>query len=133
MAVKLQWLGEGMRFAGGPEDGPLSIVDGDGKVGPSPMTTFLMGLVACTASDIVDIATKMRVAIGSLDVHAIDERRAEPPRHYTKLRLVYTVKGVAESDRPKIERAVELSHEKYCSALHPIRKDVPVETEVAFA
>jgi putative redox protein len=97
------------------------------------MTTFLMGLAACTASDIVDIATKMRVAIGSLDVHAIDERRPEPPRHYTKLRLVYTVKGVAESDRPKIERAVELSHEKYCSALHSIRKDVPVETEVAFA
>lgn len=133
MPVKLQWLGEGMRFAGGPENGPLAIVDGDGRVAPSPMQTFLMGLAACTASDIVDIAGKMRVQIGSLDVHAIDERRAEPPRHYTKLKLIYTVKGVADADRQKIERAVELSHEKYCSALHSIRKDVPVETEIAFA
>lgn len=133
MPIRLQWLGEGMRFAGGPEAGPLSIVDGDGKVGQSPMTTFLMGLAACTASDIVDIAGKMRVGMGSLDVQAIEERREEPPRHYTKLKLVYRVTGVAEEDRPKIERAVALSHEKYCSALHSIRKDVPVETEVEFA
>jgi putative redox protein len=133
MPVKLRWLGEGMQFVGGPENGPLGIVDGDGKVAPSPMQTFLMGLAACTASDIVDIAGKMRVSMDSLEIHAIDERRAEPPRHYTKLRLVYTVKGVAEADRQKIERAVEMSHEKYCSALHSIRKDVPVEAEVAFA
>ena len=133
MPVKLKWLGEGMRFAGGPEAGPMTIIDGDGKVGQSPMTVFLMGLAACTASDIVDIAGRMRVTIGSLDVDAIEERRAEPPRHFTRLKLVYRVTGVAEADRPKVERAVELSHEKYCSALHSIRSDVPVETEVAFA
>lgn len=132
MSVRLQWLGEGMRFAAAPDSGPMLIVDGDGKVGPSPMKTFLAGLSACTASDIIDIAGKMRVAIGSFEITAEDTRREEPPRHYTKLRLTYRVLGVAEADRPKIERAVELSHEKYCSALHSIRKDVPVESEVVF-
>jgi putative redox protein len=132
MPVKLKWLGEGMRFAGGPENGPLTVVDGDGEVGQSPMTTFLMGLAGCTASDIVDIAGKMRVSFDSLDVDAVEQRREESPRHYTKLKLSYRLTGVAEADRPKIERAVTLSHEKYCSALHSIRKDVPVETEVSF-
>lgn len=132
MSVRLQWLGEGLRFAGGPESGPLIVVDGDGKVGTSPMTTFLIGLSACTAADIVDIAAKMRVRLASLDVQAEGERKPEPPRRYTKLRLVYRIAGVEESDRPKIERAVQLSHEKYCSALHSIREDVAVETDVVF-
>lgn len=132
MAVKLRWLGEGMRFAGGPENGPHMIVDGDGEVGPSPMTTFLLGLAGCTASDIIDITGKMRVHMAALDVHAIEERRAEPPRHWTRVKLHYHVTGVAEADRPKIHRAVALSHERYCSALHSIRKDVPVECQVTF-
>jgi putative redox protein len=132
MAVKLRWLGDGMRFAGGPDDGPQMVVDGDGKVGLSPMTTFLVGLAGCTASDIVDIARKMRVHMGALDVEAIEERREEPPRHWTRVTLHYHVAGVADADRQKIERAVALSHERYCSALHSIRKDVPVECRVTF-
>ncbi len=133
MAVTLQWLGNGLRFAGGPEEGPTIVVDGDGKAGPSPMTTFLLGLGACTAADIIDIATKMRVSVGRLDVRAEGDRRSEPPRRYTQLRLTYEVAGVAESDRDKIRRAVSLSHEKYCSALHSIREDIAVATEVVFA
>jgi len=132
MPVRLQWLGQGMRFAGGPEAGPLTVIDGEGKVGQSPMTTFLMGLAGCTASDVVDIAGRMRVPMSALELRVTDERRGEPPRHYTKLKLVYHVEGVADADRPKIERAVHLSHEKYCSALHSIRRDVAVESEVTF-
>lgn len=132
MAVKLQWLGEGMRFAGGPDDGPMIVVDGDGKIAQSPMQVFLMGLATCTASDIVDIAAKMRVPISGFDMEAIEQRRSEPPRCYTHLKLVYNLSGVAEEDRHKIERAVKLSHGKYCSALNSIRPDVPVETEITF-
>ncbi len=62
----------------------------------------------------------------------IEERRAEPPRRWTHVKLVYRISGVEATDRQKIERAVALSHEKYCSALHSVRRDVPVETEVTF-
>jgi putative redox protein len=132
MPVTLRWLGEGMQFAGGPDNGPLMVVDGDGKVGLSPMSTFLTGLSACTASDVVEIAAKMRVRIGAFEVRAEDERRPEPPRRYTKIRLVYILTGVAEADHEKIRRAVSLSHEKYCSALNSIRTDVEVATDVIF-
>lgn len=132
MGVTLQWLGAGMRFAGGPDGGPHLVVDGDGKLAITPMNTFLTGLCACTASDIVDIAVKMRVRLGGLVVRIEDERRAEPPRCYTRLRMVYTVRGVDTQDHDKIRRAVELSHEKYCSALNSIRKDIAVETDIIF-
>lgn len=132
MGIRLQWLGDGLRFTGGPEPGPHIVVDGDGGAGPTPMTTFLIGLSACTAADIVEIATKMRLKLSALDVRADAERRPEPPRHYTKLRLLYRVGGVAEKDRPKIERAIRLSHDKYCSALNSIRSDVVIDADLEF-
>jgi putative redox protein len=132
MGVTLQWLGTGTQFAGGPDGGPSMVVDGDGKVAISPMTTFLTGLCACTASDIVEIAVKMRVRMAALHVRAEDERRAEPPRRYTRLRLIYTLNGVDTGDHDKIRRAVALSHEKYCSALNSLRQDIEVATDIIF-
>ncbi len=131
-AVTLRWLGEGTQFAGGKEGGPQVVVDGDGKVGPSPMITFLLGLSACTASDIVDIVGKMRVRLSAFDVRAEGDRREEPPRRYTKIRLTYRVAGVAEDDHDKVRRAVQLSQEKYCSAMHSIREDIEVLSDVVF-
>lgn len=132
MAVTLRWLGQGMRFAGGPETGTHIVVDGNGKSGLSPMQIFLTGLAGCTASDIIEIAEKMRVTIGGFDIRAEDTRRTEPPRHYTHLRLIYSLSGVDETDHDKIRRAVALSHEKYCSALHSLRPDIEVATDVRF-
>lgn len=130
--VRLTWLGRGMEFEGGREGGPTVIIDGEGKVGPSPMVTFLLGLVACTASDIIDITGKMRLTLGAFEVRSVGERREEPPRRYTRIQLVYRIQGVAEADREKIKRAVDLSHEKYCSALHSISEDIEVETTIEF-
>jgi putative redox protein len=121
-----------MEFEAGRETGPKIMVDGDGKVAPSPMTTFLIGIAACTASDVVEIAGKMRVTLSRFDVVAEGDRRADPPRRYTQLRLRYRLGGVAPSEHDKIRRAVELSHEKYCSALHSIRPDIEVYSDVVF-
>jgi len=131
--VLLHWLGRGMEFEAGREGGPTSIVDGNGKAAPSPMVTFLMGLAGCTASDIIDIAGKMRVALNGFDVRAEGDRWPEPPRRFTKIRLIYRVAGVPANDQEKIRRAVQLSHDKYCSALHSIRQDIEVKSEVEFS
>ena len=122
-----------MEFDAGREAGPRMKIDGDGRAAPSPMTTLLIAIAACTASDIVDIAGKMRVSIGSFAVDTEGDRREQPPRRYTNIRMVYTLGGVADADRDKIHRAVQLSHEKYCSALHSIREDIEVRSEVVFA
>lgn len=130
-AVVLSWTGEGLAFEGGAPGGPAITVDGGGaRLGPSPMQTLLLAVAACTAADIVDILGKMRVPLEGLDVRLEGERAPEAPRRYTSLRFTYEARGVAEADEDKLRRAVALSHETYCSALHSLRADIEVATEV---
>jgi len=91
------------------------------------MDLTLVGVAACMAIDVRVILEKGRVPFDSLDVTAEGERRESPPRHYTGLRLVFRVTGVPPGERPKVERALELSREKYCSVLFSLRQDIPVE------
>lgn len=125
--VRLSWTGSGTTFDGGPVGGPQLVVDGDAAVGPSPMDLVLMAVAGCMAIDVRAILEKGRVRLDALDVEAQGERADEPPRCYTALRLVVRVAGVAPDDRSKVERAIELSRQKYCSVLFSLRRDVPVE------
>ncbi len=125
--IRLSWTGSGLVFDGGPADGPQMVVDGDSATGPSPMELVLMAVAACMAIDVRVILDKGRVPFDSLDVTAEGERRESPPRHYSGLRLVFSVTGVPPASRPKVERAIELSREKYCSVLFSLRRDIPVE------
>ncbi|MGI9625550.1 MAG: OsmC family protein [Longimicrobiales bacterium] len=126
-SVQLSWTGAGLVFDGGPVDGPQLIVDGDAATGPTPMDLTLMGVAACMAIDVRMILEKGRVPLESLDMTAEGSRADEPPRRFTALRLTYRVTGVPPSDREKVERATQLSREKYCSVLHTMREDLPVE------
>jgi putative redox protein len=54
------------------------------------------------------------------------DRRAEPPRRYTAIRLRYIVTGVAAADESKVWRAIHLSRDTYCSVLHSLREDIEV-------
>lgn len=125
--LKLTWTGTGEMFDGGPVGGPQIVVDGDGATGPSPMDLTLLGLSACMAIDVRSILEKSRVPLEGLEVTAEATRADEPPRRYTRVRLTYRVSGVPASARAKLERAVELSREKYCSVLHSLRTDLPLE------
>ncbi len=125
--VRLSWTGSGLVFDGGPVDGPQMIVDGDSATGPSPMDLVLLAVAACMAIDVRVVLKKGRVHFDSLDVEAGGGRRATPPQHYESLRLVFRVTGVARANWPKVERAIELSREKYCSVLFSVRQDIPVE------
>ena len=128
--VSVDWLGRGLEFRaqGGA---PVSLtVDGDGKAGPTPVESLLIALASCMAADIVDIGTKMRLPIASLAVHATGMRNPEPPRRYLSAHLRFTVGGVVERDAPKLQRALEMSEEKYCSVMHTLRRDMDVTTEL---
>jgi putative redox protein len=132
VSARVRWTGEGLQFVAGATGKPHMLLDGDGAVATSPVTALLLSLGACTAADIVDITRKMRVPLGSLELALEGDRAAEPPRRYTRIRLVYRVSGVAAAKRQKVRRALELSHEKYCSVLHTLAADIEFETELEF-
>jgi putative redox protein len=76
------------------------------------------------AVDVVEIVNKMRVPLTGLAVEVEGERRAEPPRRFTAIRLKYITNGVAADDEAKVWRAIDLSRDKYCSVWHTMKDDI---------
>jgi putative redox protein len=121
--VLLRWEGEGLRFRGGRAGGPEALVDGDGQAAPSPMDQLLLALGGCMGADVVDIMAKSRCALASLTVRIAGERAPQPPRRYTRIDMTFSA-DVPEAEWSRLERAVELSRQTYCSVLHSLRPDV---------
>jgi putative redox protein len=78
------------------------------------------------ASDVVDILVKGRLPLRSLRARLHGERRAEPPRRLLRASLHFEVAGEMPEDR--VERAIALSRERYCSVLHSLREDLDFRT-----
>ena len=121
--VEARWTG-GLEFEAVGRSGVPITVDSGGESGPSPTESLLIGLATCMGIDVVDILTKMRVEPTGLEVRVEGDRRADPPRWFTAIRLTYRVAGVPESEASKLQRAVELSRDKYCSVLHTLRPEI---------
>lgn len=118
--IEVIWEGE-KRYRGGPAGGPYLTVDGERQVAPSPVDTLLIAVASCSAIDVVEILTKRRTPPGSLSVRVEFSRAPTPPRRLTDARLVYTVETASE--REHVERAVQLSFEKYCSVSTSLAPD----------
>ena len=131
--VQLRWRGDGLVFLGGVPGGPEIVLDSEGKAGPSPTQALLLALAGCMGVDVRLILEKSRVPLECLDVHIQAERMSEPPRRFRSIRLTYRLVGPREEDRAKVDRAVELSREKYCSVLHTLRPDVELDIRVELA
>jgi len=93
--------------------------------GPSPMEATQGALAACTGMDVVSILEKMRKTIRSFRIEVEVVRRDEHPRIYTDVTLVYHLDG-PDLDQPSVERAVELSQDKYCSVAAMLRPTVHI-------
>lgn len=128
--VTLRWTGQGLRFQGEGGKGPPVPFDGKGEEGVSPMDTLLLSVAGCMAIDIRDILEKGRVPLTALEVVVEGERATSPPRRYVKLRLTVNTQGVPIGSEPKLHRAVELSRDRYCSVLHSLRSDLPLEVVI---
>ncbi len=128
--VVLRWAGRDLVFEGGLDEGPPITVDGDAREGPPPMALLLLSLAGCMAVDVRMILEKSRVPVDALEVD-VDGWRAEAhPRRYRRIRLTYRVSGPGEEDQAKLDRAVALSSEKYCSVLHSLRSDIDLGVRV---
>ena len=130
--AKVDWV-DGERFVGSATSGHAMVIDSDRKsdTAAGPMELVLVGLCACTATDVVSILRKKREPFTGVRVHAEAERAAEPPTVYTSIKLVYTVSGKVA--RKAAEDAVRLSEEKYCSVSAMLQKTARITTEIRFA
>jgi putative redox protein len=128
--VKLRWTGEGLVFVGGAEGGPEITTESGGGAGPSPTQLLLLSLAACMGVDVRMILEKSRVPVETLEVEVDGDRVQDPPRRFHAIRLTYRVRGPGDEDQAKLERAVQLSAEKYCSVLHTLRSDLDLDVRI---
>ena len=133
MQGRIKWV-EGRTFVAESGSGHGLVIDGPAEhggrnLGPSPMELVLLGTGGCTAFDVLDILKKGRQAVSDCWVELEAERAPEPPRVFTRITMRFVVTGTALSPAA-VERAVELSAEKYCSASIMIGKTAEIVRQV---
>jgi putative redox protein len=99
--------------------------------GCSPTETLLLSVAGCMGIDMVSFLQKMKCEIKSYKMDIMGERNPTPPQYYTSIEMVISVSGAGLTAK-KIERAISLSQEKYCSVYHSLRKDMKVKVDYAF-
>ncbi|HKW77293.1 MAG TPA: OsmC family protein [Terriglobales bacterium] len=127
--ARIAWV-DGERFVASASSGHALVVDSDRErnSAPGPMELVLIGLCACTATDVVSILAKKREPLAGLEVRAEAERAKTPPAVYTSIKLIFTVSGLVS--RKAVEDAVRLSEEKYCSVSAMLKSTAQISTEI---
>jgi putative redox protein len=101
------------------------VLDSASKAGPSPMQALAFALAGCMAMDVVHVIAKGRFNLRGVRANLVGQRAAEEPRRFTSITLHFTITGEVPAD--KVERAIQLSREKYCSVWHSMRHDIPFD------
>lgn len=131
MECKIDWLpSAGMAFMARTGTGHILNMDGAPEAGgnnlaPRPMELLLAGAGGCTAFDVVLILQRSRQAVNGCEVSVKAERAESDPKVFTKINLHFLVKG-SNLDPSKVERAIALSHDKYCSATAMLGKTAEI-------
>ncbi len=117
----VKWIGK-QKFVATSPSGHAMTIDSDraSNQAPGPMELLLLALGACTATDVVIILDKKRQKLESLEVICSGERAAEPPTVWTKVEMVYRLRG--QLDDVAVKHAIQLSEDKYCSVAAMLRK-----------
>ena len=121
--AKAKWT-ENFQFEATNNFGHAFLIDGDGKVASSPMELVLAALCGCTGYDVINILQKKREPVAALEVTAKAEKAPQPPRVYTEIELLYSVRG--KVSRKALEDAVRLSEQKYCSVSAMLSKTAKI-------
>ena len=126
MNCTIKWNGDGMSFLAETGSGHLVAMDGSPEGGgrnlaPRPMEMVLLGTGACTAYDVVLILKRGRHEVRQCRVELIADRAETDPKVFTRIEMKFTVEGRALPPSA-VERAVQLSQEKYCSATAMLAK-----------
>jgi putative redox protein len=127
MEAKVTWK-EDLTFIGTADSGFNIQIDtkkaaGGNDSGLTPMELLAIGVAGCTAMDVISILTKKRQDVTQFEVQVHAQRADEYPKKFTAMNIEYVVTG-KKVDPEALARAVELSEEKYCSAIASLRGNV---------
>ncbi|TNG00409.1 MAG: OsmC family protein [Gammaproteobacteria bacterium] len=129
MKTRIRWH-DRASFVGETDSGHAVVMDGPPdlggrNLGPRPMEMLLLGLGGCTAFDVIMILQKARQPVVDCEVEVEAERATEVPKVFTRIHIHFKVYGQGLSVK-QVERAVELSANKYCSASIMLAKSAEV-------
>ncbi len=113
-------------FHGRTQRGEEIDYDASFQWGCSPTETLLLSIGGCLAIDVVSFLQKMRCEISTFRMDLSGERKPDPPQYYKSVELVMHISGENITEK-KVERAIALSQEKYCSVYHSLRHDIEVK------
>lgn len=130
--VSVQWAGK-MAFKTSVNGHEFMLdanesVGGEDK-GPRPKPLMLTALAGCTAMDIVSILKKMRVEFDDLQVRVQGDLTDEHPKHFNKMHVIYEFKG-KNLPKDKLQKAIDLSEERYCGVSAVYKKAMEVSSEM---
>lgn len=131
-SINVQWL-EGMSFEA-EVDGFKVAIDADNEFGgkskgPKPKLLMMVALAGCTGMDVVSLLNKMRVDYESLNVIIEGDLTEEHPKHFSKMKVIYELKG-KNINIKKVQKAVDLSKEKYCGVSYSYKGVMDLEYEI---
>jgi len=122
--LSLDWTG-GLAYRATTADGRHVVTDGNSADGFSPVELLAAATAGCMAVDIVHILTKGRQAPASLRVDFTGDRAQTEPHRFLRMALVVRIEG--EVGQAQLDRAIQLSRDKYCSVWNTIREDTVLE------
>ena len=123
--VELVWEHD-LVLAGRSGDASI-VLDSAGQAGPSPVQALAFALAGCMGMDVVHILRKGRHELRGLRIVLVAQRADDDPHRMTAVSIDFSVTG--EIPKDQIQRAIDLSHEKYCSVWHSMRQDITFETK----
>jgi putative redox protein len=120
LKAELTWEGD-LRFRARSNAAEI-VLDSHGQAGPSPMQSLAFALAACMGMDVAHILEKGRHEFRGLRLDLSADRAPSTPHRF----LSITIRFIVEGGVPEavIQRAVDLSHENYCSVWHSMRQDI---------
>lgn len=95
--------------------------------GLKPSDLLMISAASCSAYDVIMILDRQREPLVGLEVTCHGEQESEPPYTFTKMHLHYTLKG--DLNPKKVERAIQLSEEKYCSVINTLKNQVAITND----
>jgi putative redox protein len=125
--LSMDWIGD-LNFRSGEPGPPLDLFSSSSEA-PSPTQALAYATMACMAMDVVHVLTKGRCDFRGLRVSFDGERAAEPPRRWVLMKLHFDVTGDVSEER--VERAIKLSREKYCSVSNTLDPNLDLRTSFA--
>jgi putative redox protein len=110
-------------FLGRTQEGYEIEFDGHVQWGCKPTDALLLALAGCMGIDMVMFLQKMRIELADFKMDIVGERNPTPPKYFNSVDMTLHITG-KNLDPKKVDRAVSLSHEKYCSVYNSLRKDM---------